>query len=88
MIVADVPFSATVYAAMLSSTVPAGGSGSSSVIVRIAVLGLPSVAPTAPESVRLTVSSPSHVESSRIATVNVFDTASPSPKLIVPDVDV
>ena len=75
-----------VPAVAVTVTGPVGGAGSFSKIVRTAVLGLPSVAPTGLESVRLTVSSPSKVVSEQVATKNDL-LVSPALNVNVPEAE-
>jgi hypothetical protein len=64
------------------SDVSAGTGFTSSLIVKTAALGLPSVAPpVGPLSVRLTVSFPSTSVSGRIVMLTVLSAASPSAKV-------
>src|SRR5258705_5270155 len=62
----------------------AGGAASSFVIVRVAAVGAPSVAPVAPLIVRPTVSSFSKRDSLQGVTLKVFDAPSVSAQLSVP----
>ena len=83
VIVAVLPFSATLYVAALNCNVPAGAA-SLSVIVSTAVLGLPSVAPPVGlVRARLTVSFPSAAVSSKIGMLTVLFAVSPLAKLTV-----
>jgi hypothetical protein len=88
VIVALPPFSFTLYVAELNCKVPPGA-GSFSMMVSIAVLGEPRVAPPVGLlRVKLIVSLPSYALSSRIGTLKVLFAVSALAQLNVPLVDV